>query len=102
MQTYAIKLMQKYEKNQCKKFMLLIKIYSIFFLCSQCSIVYPLPWTKNYTDKLVSALNIGTFLSNPLPLDNEKLPGLSDSIPYIKLLYLTKLGFLVNLTARKK
>ena len=42
------------------------------------------------------ALNIITFLPNPLPLDNEKLPCESNPVPYPEYLYLSKSAFLVN------
>ena len=51
----------------------------------------------------MSAPNIITFFPNPLPLDNEKLPHASNTIPYPEYLYLSKsVVFLVNLTAPNK
>ena len=49
-----------------------------------------------YADELISAPNIITFLLNPLPLDNEKLPCTSNPMPYSEYLCLLKSAFLVN------
>ena len=50
----------------------------IFFLLLTCP------------DELLSAMNIITFLANPLPSDNEKIPRVSHSLPYPEYLYLSK------------
>ena len=39
---------------------------------------------------------------NPLPSDNERLPRASNPVPHPEYLYLSKPGFLVNLTAPNK
>ena len=56
----------------------------IFFLLSTCP------------DELLSAMNIITFLANPLPSDNEKIPRVSHPLPYPEYLCLSKSAFLVN------
>ena len=54
-------------------------------------------------DELISAPNVITFFyQNLLPLDNEKLPHASNSIPDPEYLYFSKSAFLVNLTAPNK
>ena len=53
--------------------------------------------------ELISAPKAIKFLSNPLPLDNKKLLGVSNPIPYLEYLYLSKpIAFLVNLTTPKQ
>ena len=51
----------------------------------------------------MSTANIITFLPNPIPLDQEKLPRASNPIPYSEHLHWSKSGvFSVNLTAPEK
>ena len=42
------------------------------------------------------------FLPNPLPSDNEKLSHVLNPVLYPECFYLSKLAFLVNLTAPNK
>ena len=65
-----------------------MKIY--FFLLSVCA------------EELLSAPNIITFLTNLLPLYNEKDEHALNPIPYTKQKYLSGSVFLVNLTAPNK
>ena len=52
-------------------------------------------------DELISNPKTTTFLPNPVP-GNEKLPRLSNSIPYTEYLPLSIKAFLVKLTAPNK
>ena len=54
-----------------------------------------------FVDELISTPKIITFLPNPVP-GNEKLPFLSNPIPYPEYPYLSMSAFLVNLTAPNK
>ena len=60
-----------------------------FFLLSMCA------------EKLISAPKINTFWPNPPP-GNEKLPLLSNPIPYPEYPYLSISAFLVKATAPNK
>ena len=52
-------------------------------------------------DELMSTPKVITFLANPMPR-NEKLPCLSNPIPYPEYPYLSIPAFLVKLTAPNK
>ena len=54
-----------------------------------------------FVDELISTPKIITILPNPVP-GNEKLPWLSNPIPYPKYPYLLMSEFLVRLTALNK
>ena len=54
-----------------------------------------------FVDELMSTPKIITFLPNPVP-GNEKLPCLSNPIPYPEYPYLSMSAFLVKLTAPNK
>ena len=58
-----------------------------FFLLSIC------------TDELISAPNMMTLSPNPLPSDNRKLRINQNPMPLPKILYLSELLSVVNLTA---
>ena len=82
----------------------------IFFALSACSNPYvgPLPKIKIYffllsvfVDELMSTPKIITFLPILVP-GNEKLPCLSNPVPYPEYPYLLMSAFLVRLTAPNK
>ena len=82
-------------------------IYPALSVCSN-PCVGPLPKIKIsffllsiFVDELMSTPKIITFLPNPIPGD-EKLPCLSNPIPYPEYLYLSLSAFLVRLTAPNK
>ena len=54
-----------------------------------------------FVDELMSTPRIITFLPNPVP-GNEKLPFLSNPIPYPEYPYFSMSALLVNLTAPNK
>ena len=62
---------------------------SIFFLLSI------------FVDGLISTLKVISFLPDPVP-GNEKIPYLSNPIPYPEYLYLSISAFLVEVTAPNK
>ena len=79
-------------------------IFSAHSLCSNPCVV-PLPKIKIsfllfsiFVEELISTPKITRFLLSPVP-GNEKLPCLSNLIPYPKYLYLSISAFLVKVTA---
>ena len=82
-------------------------IFSALSVCSN-PCVGPLPKIKIsffllsiFVDELISTPTIMTFLPSPVP-GNEKLPCLSNQIPYPEYLYLSISAFLVRVTASNK
>ena len=82
-------------------------VFSALSVCSK-PCVGPLPKIKMsffllsiFVDEVMSIPKIATFLPNPVP-GNQKLPCLSNPIPYSKYLYLSISAFLVRLTAPNK
>ena len=59
---------------------------------------YPFFLLSIFVDELMSTLKIITFLPNPVP-GNDKLPCLSNPIPYPEYFYLPISSFLARLTA---
>ena len=86
---------------------MLCKINWLHFFCTQ-SMFSSFTQNQNiffllsiFADDLISTLKVITFLPDPVP-GNEKLPCLSNPIPYPEYLYLSISAFLFEVTAPNK